>query len=402
MAPKDGFKPGHGGGLTGEPVLTEVPDGIPRHRGDGRPWIRKPGDRDPAPAVVREGDRWVLADQRHDAKRGAYYGRASSIRDLEDEYRLTRWKIRTAVQGMSRDPGLLATAQSWPLVDDNDPTLRDRWDTLADRAIDAGKGGVGAAQGTGFHLLTERRDRGEDLGYLPDHLRRALDSWDRIMGLFEILGTEQFVVWDDAPIGAGIGGTYDRFLCPRQPIDIVHPKTGLVLDTITPDETIIGDLKSGRTAHYFGPKYLMQQLPYARGVPYSHKGGRGEWPGGRRPNQRWAVIPHVHHGGSGEFPEPRLYWVNLARAEQAFQLTQALRAFRKLDDLFLLDPEDFGPGIPGAMHKLGLVGLLRNAETSDVLDELWDEYGTGEVWDDDCDRIAKVRYAELQTKGRPE
>lgn len=398
MAPRDGHKPGHGGSIA-EPVMTEVPDGIPRHRGDGRPWIRKPGDHNPAPGVVTEGDRFVLANQR-DSKRGNYYSRASSAcRELEDEYRLERWKRRTAVQGVSRDPGLLARMQSMRILEQDDPGFsanRDEWDSLAELAIDAGKGGVGAAQGTAFHLLTERRDAGEDLSYLPANLRRALDTWDAMMGLFTIHGTEQFVVCDEL----GIAGTYDRLLEPTELLEIAHPKTGAILGHVGPGDRIIGDLKSGRQAKYFGPKYLGQQLPYAAGTPYTHAGGRMEWPGGVRPSQDWAVIPHISHLDGGA--TAALHWVNLARARQAYEVREVLRAFRKLDDMFVIDPQDFtGRGVPGEVHTLGLIGMLRRAEDESELERLWDEHGGTEVWTVDCDRMASKRSDELAATGQP-
>src|SRR4051812_19611316 len=87
--------------------LPDVPAEIPRHRGDKRPWIRRPDDTGPPPAVATERHRdgstiTVLADPK-DGPRGFYATRASSYgKSLDDKYKITRARERRIVHAFGR------------------------------------------------------------------------------------------------------------------------------------------------------------------------------------------------------------------------------------------------------------------------------------------------------------
>jgi hypothetical protein len=374
--------------------IPEVPDGLPRHRGDGRPWIRHADDTGPPPPVEWHARKGYHALAAPAPGRGDYYSRASSFgKPIEDQYRLNLWKLRRTVEGMSRDEGLLMRAQalaSEATLPEGDPdrrALRERWDALADEAIDAGKGTAEAEKGTAFHLLSERRDRGDDLSYLPAHLRSALDEWDRMMSRFEVVGTEQFVVDDELEVA----GTYDRLLRPRTVMEI--RRAGTVIGRVTPGDLIIADLKSGKR----DPRkvaYATQQIPYAAGRPYSHDGGRTDWPDGVRPSQTWAIIPHVSHADGGA--SAQLYWVHLPAARARIDLLRAIKQGRRVDDLFVADectPAAAEQRVPAQVVKVELMAALRVAEDRAALDALYDL--SVEAWDEDCTRMAKARLSEL-------
>jgi len=307
--------------------LPDVPTDIPRHRGvnDKRPWIRKPDDVGPPPAVrretLRDGSTITVLAAPKDSRRGRYYSRASSYGSLlDDKYKIQRATQRRIVWAMGRHPELVKQSQA--LGEQDAPGVRDELEALADKANEYAKGDAAAKTGTAFHRLRERRDQGEDLSYLDPLTLAGLDAWTRITSPFESLGSEQFVVCDELKAA----GTYDALLGTQRTITIRHPKTRETLGHVERGESVIADLKSGKWGpDWFGPTYLVQSLVYAAGQPYSHAEGRGTWPGPVDPSQRWAVIPYV---SLDRLDDAGLHWIDLDRARRAVAAVRAVKAAR--------------------------------------------------------------------------
>lgn len=363
--------------------VVEVPDTIPRHGGDGRPKIWPAGVK---PGAVGE--------------KGDYYTRASSLGQcLEDGWAVHRAHARKIVYGFGRSQGLYDLAQAVTSLDE-----REALDTIADDAARMGGDGDAAMSGTALHLLSERADAGDPLDYLSDRLRKAVDAWRRLMERFTVHGTEQFVVHDELRAA----GSYDRLVSP---LGIMRAPDGTV---ITPNERLGLDLKSGKSADYFGPLYMVQQWVYFGdgAVPYSHAEGRGTWPDGIPPRSDWSLIPHVpldHPEDAG------FYWVDLDEGRRLAELALEVRKARAAKGLMPAElpdmsapvvPVQVGRGAPVREVFAGqvgaaelplttgeVVGALRLAATPADLDALWE--ANQAVWSPYCTAVAKARLAEL-------
>ena len=300
--------------------MPEVPTSIPRDRWD-RPLIVPPG-----------GGRPVA------------YTRASTLgKTIEDTYNLSRWAQRNVALGLSRRPDLVALAAA---VATNEGADRAALDEIADKAHEAAKGDRGANVGTALHKLSERRDAGEDLSYLPTELAAALDAYSRIMEPFEVLASETFVVHD----GLQAAGTFDRMLSPR--VELTAPD-GTVFG---PGDVICADLKTGRaeSTAYWGPTYAVQQAVYGHGTPYRVGAGRLPWGdvigADLTPSRTWALILHVP---SDSPADAGLVWVDLTLGAALAELCVEVRKARKVKGLF--SECHVGQGwrhVPGGVHAL--------------------------------------------------
>ena len=300
--------------------MPEVPTSIPRDRWD-RPLIVPPGDGRPAA-----------------------YTRASTLgKTIEDTYNLSRWAQRNVALGLSRRPDLVALAAA---VATNEGADRAALDEIADKAHEAAKGDRGANVGTALHKLSERRDAGEDLSYLPPELAAAMDAYSRLMTPFEVLASETFVVHD----GLQAAGSFDRMLSPRA--ELVAPD-GTVFG---PGDVICADMKTGRaeSAQYWGSTYAVQQTVYAQGTPYQPKVGRRRWQDilgfDALPSRTWALILHVP---SDSPADAGLVWVDLTLGAALAELCVEVRKARKVKGLFSECHVDQGwRHVPGDVHAL--------------------------------------------------
>lgn len=354
----------------------EPGDGIPRHKGDGRPKVW--------PAGVKPGAVGT---------KGEYYTRASGLGScLEDGWAIHQARTRKIVFGMGRSRGLFDLAQAVENLEDTA-----QLDTIVDDAARLGGDGDAAMSGTALHLLSERADRGDDLAYLDDRMRAAVEAWRRLMSHFTIHGTEQFVVNDELKAA----GSYDRLVSP---LGLMRAPDGT---PITPNDRIGLDLKSGKHAEYFGPTYKVQQVVYFGdgATPYSHEHGRGDWPDLIPPRADWSLIPHVPLDRPDE---ARFYWVDLAEAAELAQLAVEVRRRRKGKGLPAAELPELGvleesgprlaavPDIPVAGARVTVnevVALLRAASSRAELDALYDEHAA--VWTSFCTAVARRRVEEL-------
>lgn len=302
--------------------LAGTDDGI---RDDGPVRFTRPGTtpreaarQDRAPEREDEPPADVPRDQHDqpiivlpDGSGVAAYRRASKYgRLICDDYNIHQWDLRNVVHGMSRAHHLVVRAAAVQSQTDSADiaSLQD----IASRAKIIAGADSGAMTGTALHKLSERRDAGDDLSFLDPLSTAALDQYDRLMSIVEVLASEMFVVLD----GYGTAGTLDRAV--RLLVDLTFPD-GV---TIPAGTILIIDVKTGKitSAPYWGAEFTCQQFVYDAGVPYlpgvtilkdrdkrstaniervegqPGQHGRITWdeagvPGG--PNHRYSLILHV-------------------------------------------------------------------------------------------------------------
>lgn len=218
---------------------------IPRHGGDGRPWI---WNEDADPEKVKAWDDSGRKPSKKPTKMGRFYTRTTTFVDaIDDKTTLSDWKIRNTVLGMAGKQTLISDALAV-----EDPESKEGKQTLtriANKAQEFVDADMGAKEGDALHLLTEDYHVKGDPGFVPPHLEPAFDAYVEIMEDFEVVMCEVFVAIDEF----GVAGTLDRLM--------ICKKTG---------KLVIGDLKSGRV-DYGLPKMGRQIAGYSRGRIYNPK-----------------------------------------------------------------------------------------------------------------------------------
>lgn len=379
----------------------------------GAPAANLPDEMPEVPASITR-DRWdrPLITPTAGGKATAYTRASTLGKTIEDNYNLSRWAQRNVALGLSRRPDLVALAASVRTNEGND---RAPLDEIADKAHEAAKGDRGANVGTALHKLSERRDEGEDLSYLPPELTASLDAYSRCMAPLRVLASETFVVHD----GLQTAGSFDRVVTPVEGVELVAPDG----TRFGPGDALVLDLKTGKaeSAKYWGPGYAVQQTVYARGLPYRVGTGRISWAAlgdaiMGPPSHAWALILHVP---SDSPADAGLVWVNLELGAALAELCIEVRKARKVKGLFgechvaapavesafttAMAKEDpvvaaaFPPAekhVPAQVAKLGLIAALRQAPDEAALDALWEQHAA--VWDDDATRMVRARLAELE------
>ena len=225
---------------------------------------------------------------------------------LQDSSALTRWKMRRAVLGMGRRPDYVVTAASLS-AEDRD---RDALDDLAEKALEA-SGPNAADVGTALHAFTDRIDRGEDVGEVPEQYRGTLDAYTHAVRHLRFVEWECRTVCDELETG----GTPDRLgFC-----DIPDPD-GVV------DELRIIDTKTGRVDYSAG-KFSTQLAIYRRSAKYHPgTGERTSWETLHgAPVARWGIVVHVPAGAD----TAELLWIDLDHGWTGAQQCQRTRAWRQ-------------------------------------------------------------------------
>jgi hypothetical protein len=337
---------------------TDVPDAISRDRW-GRPLIEPASGSGKATA----------------------YTRASTIGGvLEDQYGLGQWRMRQVAYGLSRRRDLLLAVQALKSADGADD--KRELGKLADLALEAAESSAAATIGTAIHALSERVDRGEDVGHVDGEARDALDAYLALTEGFAMAASETFTVCDEHRVA----GTFDRLLIPKGPM--LAPD-GTRIEAGTP---LIGDLKTSGTAAYFGIKFAVQLAEYAHGVPYLPGVGRMPWASlsdHGSPHPEWGLIVHVPTGnpaGSG------LHWVDLASGRELTDLAVAVKEQRARKDLVV--PAS-GPSLPDPLTSRGLLSLVKAADSREAIDRLWRPNRKNGLWTDEHTEAAKVVLGRL-------
>jgi hypothetical protein len=183
--------------------------------------------------------------------RCVYYKRCTTFIDvLQSEFALKQWDRRMVAYGMSQRPDLVLAAAA---SDPNSPSEKRGIQSIAGAAIEHARGSAAANIGTALHKLTERMDRGEKLGVVPEPFPADLRAYEECVKAekLEWVGVESFRVHDEYQVA----GTTDRIGWYRGRLRIFDLKT-------SPNENPI--------SYPHGPS--MQLAMYAHSVPYIYPG----------------------------------------------------------------------------------------------------------------------------------
>lgn len=244
----------------------------PKRRKYGRPLVLKPG--------AKPGDKLT-----------AYTRCTTYAGTLDDTFKLGQWQQRMVALGLSaRSDLLLAVAAH---ADD-----RDKLDELCDRAREAASATAAATTGTALHALTERLDRGLELGPMPADAERDVRAYERATSALTALYIERFLVNDDLKVG----GTPDR---------VVEFQ----------GRNYIADLKTGGI-EYGALKIAMQLAMYAHSRLYDvATGRRTDLPD---VDQERAIVIHLP-AGTGECT---LHWIDIRAGWGAIETARDVRSWR--------------------------------------------------------------------------
>ena len=157
---------------------------------------------------------------------------------LEDMHNLMAWKARQVAFGLGQRSDLVLAAAA------ADPGDKKKLNEITEKALEAAKSGAAADIGTALHSFTERIDRGQELGAVPEQFRADLDAYKRATEGIEWTAIETFRVHDEYQVA----GTADR-------IGIINGRP------------MIADIKTG-SIDYAAAKIAMQLAMYSRSVPY--------------------------------------------------------------------------------------------------------------------------------------
>lgn len=244
--------------------------GIQRDR-YGRPLIIPPDGGDPIP-----------------------YTRATTYADaLSDKEGLMRWKQRMTAKGLTQRDDLMLQIAATDLEDKATLTR------LAEQAAEHAGSMTAASVGTELHALTERLDRGEDLGPIPGTYKSDIDSYRATTGHLEVVEIESFGVNDELRIA----GTADR----------IYRIDG---------RNYIGDIKTGNI-DYSASKIAIQLALYAHMDTYDVDTGARK----ARPdlNTTRGLIIHLP-AGKGECT---LHWIDLEQGWRGARLAGQVREWRR-------------------------------------------------------------------------
>lgn len=346
-----------------DPFSTVVAE-LPRDRW-GRPLITPPEGGDPV----------------------AYTRVTTFVKCLDDTFHLEKWKMRMVALGMAarRDLVLATIALKDPEAQNDKRTLNQ----IADNAIEAAKGTARATTGTALHSFSEGLDKGEPMpANVPEEYVADLDAYVEIV---KYLGTplamEGFCVVDFLRTG----GSYDRvWRFTAEGLDLFEAHHGRRLcyptgEEVKPGDSIIGDLKTGKSIDFGIGAIAMQLATYANAEDYDHTlGSRTPVPVTRRD---WGVVIHLP-AGTGR---AQLVWVDLAAGwETVVEVAPRVHAWRKRKDLSY----PFASTTSSTPRPLSLVEQIAATKTEAELRELWQANSL--VWTPGLTSLAKERIAALK------
>lgn len=340
-----------------EPVFDDVPGDIARDRW-GRPMVVPPTGGKAVP-----------------------YTRCTTyVSCLEDTYNLSKWQKRMVAVGLVQRPDLLLKASSLGMPPEDESAAR-KWkaqmDDTCESATEAAQASASATIGTALHSLTERIDRGLDVGVIPDSYKPHLKAYEAATSAFTAVHIERFSVNDDLQIG----GTPDR-----------------VLRIDGHDKLIIGDVKTGSVEYGVG-KMAMQLAVYAHSQLYNHETG-ARTPLGDVDLQRGLIIALNAKTGLCD-----LIWIDLQAGWEAVQLCRQVRAWRARKDLskpYSLEQSALPMSPTVAQEQArdltveaqtALVIAINSAASNDDLIRLWTAAGT--AWTPQHTELASARKAAL-------
>ncbi|MGW5402650.1 hypothetical protein [Streptomyces sp. NPDC003952] len=308
---------------------------------------------------------------------------------LEDTYHLNLWSQRMVVLGMAARADLRLGAAA--ISDPDDRNAKKTLNDIAKQAKDAAAGSAKATIGTALHSYTERIDRGEALGNVPEEYIPDLNAYREITRGLDSIGIEGFCVND----GLRVGGSYDRiYRFTEEFLDAYEAKHGrrlhypdgehLMDGEVQPGDAVIGDVKTGNIDLGMG-KICMQLGTYANSEDYDHTVG-SRTPLVGNPSKAWGVVVHLPAGQGAA----RLVWADIASGYAvASTLARGVHEWRKRKDL----AHDFAAVTVTAAPEASLVDLIRAAPSYAALLDLYTQNATS--WTPGLTSLASARRAEL-------
>lgn len=214
-------------------TAVELPEVPPLERPD-TDWVRHKGTG--APRILPPpGVEWRSASGKT-KQRHRYYTRVTTYADaISDQYNLSKWRMRRVALGLGQRSDYVRLAAALTDRDED----RDALDELVEKALEAA-GPNKADEGTALHALTERVDRGEPLGNVPEEFVPDLTAYEVLSGeLFRFVHREARTVCDDlevagTPDGHAVVGELPptewgpRCDCPPTVLRIIDTKTGSI------------------------------------------------------------------------------------------------------------------------------------------------------------------------------
>jgi hypothetical protein len=352
--------------MTTDPFST-VTGELPRDRW-GRPLITPPEGGEPV----------------------AYQRVTTFVGCLEDTYNLTQWQLRMAVLGLAgrRDLQLSALA----IEDPNDRYAKRTLNDIAKAAKESAAGSSAANIGTALHSFTERIDKGESLGNVPEEYVADLEAYRLITTGLRSLAIEGFCVVDSLRVG----GSYDRiYEFTPEFLDAYAAGHGIGLhyplrteddepQWVQPGDAVIGDVKTGNIDFGIG-KIAMQLGTYANAEDYDHTLGTRS-PLAGNPSKQWGLVVHLP-AGTGT---ASLVWVDIAAGyKAAVELARPVHEWRKRKGL----SRAFSSTQVTARPAPSLVDLIKAAPNRASLLLLWNQNAT--TWTPGLTSLATERLKEL-------
>lgn len=225
---------------------------------------------------------------------------------VADTYNLSRWQIRSAAQGFSLRPDLLAGFAAL-----RDPQNADKNDAnkLADQAIEAASASAGANMGTALHTFTERVDLGEPVTIVPDQWRPDVEAYRAALDaggvVIDPAHVEGVIVLD----ALQVAGTFDRI--------------------VTVDgRRYVADLKTGKDPAAFPHEICIQLALYAHADVIWDVATEQRQPMPDVDRER-ALVIHLPPGKA----TCDLYWFDIAAGWGMVRHCEAVRTWRKRKDL---------------------------------------------------------------------
>lgn len=319
-----------------------------------------------------ERDRWgrPLVVPPEGGKKVAYTRCTTFVGCIEDTYNLSKWQQRMVALGLASRPDLLLSVSAHR---DDKRAL----DKVCEDAQEAAKAHAAATTGTALHALTERMDRGMEVGVVPEEYMADLAAYATATEALTATHIEQFTVLDQLRIG----GTPDRVVRYN-------------------GKRYIADLKTG-SIDYGYLKIAAQLAVYARSRPYDVSTDERLEPHGAEVDK--GIIIHLP-AGTGTC---RLYWVDLLEGWNAVRVARDVREKRSLAYRDLVQPFDAAPqgstisppgsGTAGLLADVanahGLINLIRACATEDEVRALWGQHAA--EWTQDHTELAKQHIAAL-------
>lgn len=289
------------------------------------------------------------------------YTRCTTYVDcLEDKFNLQKWMQRNVALGLADRPDLLLAVGAHR----DDKKALDR---ICGEAQEAAKAHAAATTGTALHALTERIDRGQDVGVVPDAYLADLSAYTEATRDLKAVHIEQFCVLDTLQVG----GTPDRVVSYK-------------------GKRYIADIKTG-SIEYGALKIAMQLAVYARSATYDHATGERGVHGAELDH---GIIIHLPAGtGTCE-----LVWVDLLEGWNAVRVAKDVRAKRALKYGDLCAPFNAPLEVvpePEPDPEPDLLGLIGICKAPEDVRRLW-SLNTG-TWTEEHTAAAKARIAELES-----